>query len=83
MGNEEFALRCDFSRLTPKQDFQLISLDIPSWSFLSSGLKGQRKPPEVEASHPAAQGWGTALVPFLSTIPRILDTLFQPILTAL
>lgn len=48
MGNKKFALKCDFSRLTPRWDFQLISLNIPSWRFLASRLKSQHKPPEVE-----------------------------------
>ena len=44
LGNEKFALKCDFSRLTPSQDFQLILLNASSWRHFCFRARGTEQP---------------------------------------
>lgn len=44
LGNEKFALKCDFSCLTPSWDFQLILLNIFSWRYFCFRARGTERP---------------------------------------
>lgn len=61
LANEKFASKCEFSRLTPIQDFQLILLDSFSWRIFHFGVRGTERPWEVGGSaswSPRLGVWG-------------------------